>query len=61
MAAKIDVGTRKITLDVPELIPSREARAALHRLLDEALDAFLEPKLIEPEGPGRIADQEAAA
>lgn len=41
MPAKIDLDGRTVTIDVPSVVPPRDMRAALHRLLDEALDAFI--------------------
>lgn len=36
--ARIDPLTREIILRVGRIVPPREARATLHRILDEALD-----------------------
>lgn len=41
MPAKIDLDKRTVTIDVPAVVPPRDMRAALHRVLDEALDAFI--------------------
>ena len=37
---RIKPETREIIFVAPTVIPPRDARAALHRLLDEALDSF---------------------
>lgn len=54
-----DFTRRAIILSgIPKPVPPRDARAGLHRLLDEALDALADDGLQPvPEGPGRIADQ----
>lgn len=60
-AAKVDLDKREITIAVPAVVAPRDMRAALHRILDEALDCFLpnggaaQPV---PHGPGRVADKE---
>lgn len=45
---RINPDARKIIFTVPAVVPPRDMRHALHRLLDEALDSFLPSGGAEP-------------
>ena len=64
MTARIIFDRREIVIVTPRSMPdTKDSRAALHRELDDALDELLahDKRAPEPEGPGRIADDEEAA